>query len=37
MPNGDEREIDSTTTVEVKNVGTAKVEVPEGAKKKFAP
>lgn len=37
MPNGDEREIDSTTTVEVKNVGTTKVEVPEAAKKKFTP
>jgi hypothetical protein len=35
MPNGDERELDSTTTVEVKNVGTAQVEVPAAAKKKF--
>ena len=35
MPNGDEREVDSTTTVEVKNVGTAQVEVPAAAKKKF--
>lgn len=37
MPNGDEREVDSTTTVEVKNVGTAQVEVPAAAKKKFTP
>ena len=35
LPNGDEREVDSTTTVEVKNVGTAQVEVPAAAKKKF--
>ena len=37
MPNGDDREIDSTTTVDVKNIGTAKVEVPAAAKKKFTP
>jgi hypothetical protein len=35
LPNGDEREVDSTTTVEVKNVGTAQVDVPAAAKKKF--
>jgi hypothetical protein len=34
-PNGDEREIDLTTTTEIKDVGTTKVEVPDGAKKKF--
>lgn len=37
LPNGDERELDSTTTVELKNVGTTKIEVPEAAKKKLAP
>jgi hypothetical protein len=34
-PDGEEREMDSTTTTEIKNVGSTKVEVPEGAKKKF--
>lgn len=33
--NGEERDLDSTTTTEIKNVGSAKVEVPEAAKKKF--
>jgi len=37
LPNGDDREIDATTTVEFKNVGTTKVEVPEAAKKKLTP
>lgn len=35
--NGEERDFDTTSTTEIKNVGTAKVEVPEAAKKKFAP
>lgn len=34
-PDGEEREMDSTTTTEIKNVGTTKVEVPADAKKKF--
>lgn len=34
--NGEERDLDSTTTTEIKSVGSAKVEVPEAAKKKFA-
>ncbi len=34
--NGNEIELDRTTTVEVKDVGTTKVEVPEGAKKKLS-
>ena len=37
LPNGDDRELDTTTTIEFKNVGTTKVEVPEAAQKKFAP
>lgn len=32
--NGNEREVDRTTTVEIKDVGTTKVEVPEAAQKK---
>lgn len=35
LPGGEDRELDTTTTVEFKNIGTAKVEVPEAAKKKF--
>jgi hypothetical protein len=35
--NGNEREVDRTTTVEIKDVGTTKVEAPEGAKKKLNP
>ena len=35
LPNGDERDLDSTTTTEFKNVGTTKVEVPDAAKKKI--
>ncbi|MBI1840140.1 MAG: hypothetical protein HYR88_04730 [Verrucomicrobia bacterium] len=34
--NGNDREVDRTTTVEVKDVGTTKVEVPEDAKKKIS-
>jgi hypothetical protein len=32
---GNDRDVDRTTTVEVADVGSAKVEVPDGAKKKF--
>ena len=34
--NGNDRDVDRTTTVEIKDVGTTKVEVPEGAKKKLS-
>ena len=34
-PNGDDRDIDLTTTTEIKDVGSTKVVVPEGAKKKL--
>ena len=34
--NGTDRDIDRTTTVEIKDVGTTKVEVPEEAKKKLS-
>ena len=34
-PNGDERDVDLTTTTEIKQIGATKVEVPEAAKKKF--
>ncbi|HXG49735.1 MAG TPA: hypothetical protein VNO52_19110 [Methylomirabilota bacterium] len=33
--NGNERDVDRTTTVEIKDVGTTKVNVPEAAKKKL--
>ena len=33
--NGNERDVDRTMTVEIKDVGTTKVEVPEDAKKKL--
>jgi hypothetical protein len=33
--NGEDRDIDRTTTVEIKDVGTTKIEVPEAAKKKM--
>jgi hypothetical protein len=33
---GDERDIDGTTTVEIKDVGKTKVDVPEDAKKKLS-
>ena len=34
--NGNEVDLDRTTTVEIKDVGSTKVEVPEGAKKKLS-
>ena len=34
--NGEERDLDRTTTVEIKDVGTTKLEVPEAAKKKLS-
>lgn len=34
-PNGDERDVDLTTTTELKNIGSTKVVVPEEAKKKL--
>lgn len=34
-PNGKERKLDRTTTTEIKNLGTTKVEVPEAAKAKL--
>jgi len=34
--NGNERDVERTTTVEIKDVGTTKVEVPEDAKKKLS-
>ena len=34
--NGNEVDVDRATTVEIKDVGTTKVEVPEGAKKKLS-
>ena len=33
--NGNDRDVDRTTTVELKDVGTTKIEVPEDAKKKL--
>jgi hypothetical protein len=33
---GNEMEVDRTTTVEIKDVGTTKLDVPEGAKKKLS-
>lgn len=35
IPGGDEREVERTTTTELKNVGSTKVDVPEEAKKKL--
>jgi hypothetical protein len=35
--NGEDRDMSRTTTVEVKDVGTTKIEVPDGAKKKLNP
>jgi len=35
--NGEDRDVDRTTTVEIKDVGTTKVEIPEAAKKKLTP
>ncbi len=34
--NGEDRHVDRTTTVEIKDVGTTKIEVPEAAKKKLS-
>jgi hypothetical protein len=34
--NGDDRDIERTTTIEIKEVGTTKIEVPEAAKKKLS-
>lgn len=34
--NGEDRDIDRTTTTEIKEVGNTKVEVPDGAKKKLS-
>jgi hypothetical protein len=34
--NGEDRDIDRTTTVEIKDVGTTKVDVPEAAQKKLS-
>ncbi len=34
--NGEDRDIDRTTTVEIKDVGTTKIDVPEAAKTKLA-
>jgi hypothetical protein len=34
--NGNEMDMDRTTTVEIKDVGTTKVEVPEAAKQKLS-
>lgn len=34
--NGEDRDIDRTTTTEIKNVGSTKLEVPEAAKKKLS-
>ena len=34
--NGNDIDVDRTTTVEIKDVGNTKVEVPEGAKKKLS-
>jgi hypothetical protein len=34
--NGEDRDIDRTTTTEFKDIGTTKIEVPEAAKKKLS-
>ena len=34
--NGEDRDLDRTTTVEVKDVGTTKITIPEEAKKKMS-
>ncbi|HWI56697.1 MAG TPA: hypothetical protein VNZ22_05690 [Bacillota bacterium] len=34
--NGEDRDVDRTTTVEIKDVGTTKIEVPEAAQKKLS-
>jgi hypothetical protein len=34
--NGEDRDIDRTTTIEFKDAGTTKIEVPEAAQKKMS-
>jgi hypothetical protein len=34
--NGNDRDIDRTTTVEIKDIGATKIQVPEGAQKKLS-
>jgi len=34
--NGNDRDIDRTTTVEIKDIGSTKIQVPEGAQKKLS-
>ena len=34
--NGDDRDIDRTMTVEIKDQGTTKIEIPEAAQKKMS-
>jgi len=34
--NGNDRDVDRTTTIEIKDVGTTKVNVPDQAKKKLS-
>lgn len=34
--NGDDRDIDRTTTVEIKDTGTTKIEIPEAAQQKMS-
>ena len=34
--NGNDRDIDRTTTIEIKDIGSTKVEVPDDAKKKMS-
>jgi len=34
--NGDDRDVDRTTTIEIKDIGSTKVEVPDDAKKKLS-
>jgi hypothetical protein len=34
--NGDDRDIDGTTTVQIKDMGTTKIQVPDEAKKKLS-
>ena len=33
--NGNDRDVDRTTTVEIKDIGSTKVQVPDDAKKKL--
>ena len=34
--NGNDREVDRTTKIEIKDIGSTKIEVPEDAKKKLS-